>query len=199
MNTKTYLYRFCTSIRDSETKRIKRYIRRVKVIKLANNKYHLLCLKYEFEDPNAITLVRKIAYVFDEVIVELNSEMKITQLNNSKALQGRWEKTKLELLKNNSGKVVTDYIQSVNETIYNKERLAKFLETDKMYGLFFKSLWLKDNIEDLEQMEVTRKADNRTVIEQKDAVHKKYIYYNTLLKECFEIKNNRQYEILWLG
>lgn len=199
MEQKASIYRFCTTIKHKETKRTIKYIRRVKATSLEPNIYHLFCLKYEFHNPSAIALVRKVAYVFDEVIIELDTNKKIINIKNSKAIQKRWEKTKQDLLKNNSGPAVKTYLQTVNKTIYKEGSLFSFLESDKMYGLFLKSLWLIENKAILDKMEVIETADNQTIIEQKASVHKKYIYKNSLLKECYEIKDNKQYDILCLG
>jgi|SRR5690554_4783328 len=193
------IYRFSTSIYDNKTKRTKQYVRRVKVIQLAENEYRLLCIKYEFDTPTAIALVRKVAYLFDEIILELDKDKNIVRIKNVPSIQKRWEKTKQILLKDHSGKAVQNYFNIVNSTIYNNQRLYKFLESDKMYGLFFKSLRLLKNNKSIKHMEVSKSEDKLILQELNDSNKKKYIYENHLLKECYEINDNIRHEILLLG
>ena len=73
-----------------------------------------------------------------------------------KKLQDKWERLKSELQKDHTGYVFDNYLHSVDLTVYNKEKLIAFLESDKMYGLFFKGFWLYDNIDQIPQYTVHR-------------------------------------------
>ena len=200
------LYRFSTTVHDENPKLQKIYIREVSVsqlnVKNGATKFQLLCKKYKFEDPHITPLIRKMTYVFDVLMVAVNPDGRITAIENEKEMKKKWERLKEELQKDHGGYVFENYIHSVDLTIYEKEKLIAFLESDKMYGLFFKSLWMLDNIDEMSSHYKVMKTQSTTKLAKRissDLQNEQYIFQDNNLKECLKKNNHIQYEILCLG
>lgn len=198
-------YRFSTTVQDENLSLNKQYIREVSVKQLnfrnEETKFQLLCKKFSFMDPHITPLIRKTAYVFDVLMVTVSSNGRIKAIENEKEIQGKWERLKIELQKDHAGYVFENYLHSVDLTVHNKAKLIAFLESDKMYGIFFKSLWLYDSIDQINQytvsrpkniLGITKKTNDKLQSEQ-------YIYQQDYLHEGIKIDNHIQYEILCLG
>lgn len=198
-------YRFSTTVQDENLNVSKLYIREVLVSQLnfrdEATRFQLLCKKYKFDDPQITPLICKTAYIFDVLMIKVAPNGSIIAVENAKELQNKWERLKAELQKDHAGYAFENYLHSVDLTIYDTEKLITFLESDKMYGLFFKGLWLNDDEERMVQykiqkaentMELTKKASDKLQSEQ-------YSYRDNILTECSKINNHIQYDILCLG
>lgn len=200
------LYRFSTTIQDENKSFHKCYTREVLVSQLQfrkkTTKFQFLCKKYTFQDSQSTAFIRKIAYVFDVLQLVINREGRIVNVENVKQLQRKWERLKAVLKKNHGGPDFENYLQHIDFTIYDNEKLFDFLESDKMYGVFFKGLWMCDKIDDLSSQYIVQK--NKEVLKLTERTNQntqgqQYIFHNHVLHECIKINNHLQFEILCLG
>ena len=85
-------YRFSTTIQDENPSLNRQYIREVSVRQLnfrnEKIKFQLLCKKYRFADPHITPLIRKIAYVFDVLMVTIAPDGQIITVENEKKITG---------------------------------------------------------------------------------------------------------------
>lgn len=199
------VYRFSTTFQDEDLKDQKLYVRNVLVHQLDTKKgitrFQLLCEKYEFDDPYCMAFIRKTAYLFDELIVSINLDMRIIDIENARSLQKRWEQLKAEIRQNHAGSEFENYVQSIDSTIYDKEKLISFLESYKMYGLFFKGLWIRNNLHQMPSDMIWRDESIIKVTkgEEDESIYEQYIFQDDLVLECLKKENDLQYEMLCLG
>lgn len=183
----------------------KRYTRTVQISQLNNQahakRYQLLCKKFKFEDPHSTAMIRRTAYVFDILQVRVNINGEIETVENVKQLQNKWESAKAALRKDHIGDDFENYLHTIDLTMYDKDKLLAFLNSDKMYGPFFQGLWLYDNREQIEfawmkasdtRLRFRHRTEDRVIDEQ-------YIFEKTVLMDYFKISEDLQHEILCLG
>lgn len=200
------LYRFSTTVQDENGKLQKCYTREVLVSQLQfrkeTTKFQLLCKNYTFKDPHITAFIRKTAYVFDVLLLTIDYDGRIVNIENTKQLHIRWERLKAVLKKKHGGSDFENYLQHIDLTIYDNEKLFDFLESDKMYGVFFKGLWMCDKIDDLSLQYIVQK--NKEVLKLTERTNQntqgqQYIFHNHVLHECIKINDHLQFEILCLG
>ena len=144
-------YQLSTQLRNKKGQIQKTFTRDIKILDVQvldnRTKYHLFVLKFGFEDPKFQQFLKKIAYVFDEIEVWIDQEGHIVEVVNPEKIQQRWIKAKSKVLEENGGKVLLDYLQTVEETVYSNEELIAFLEIDKMFGVFFRGMTLGNQLD----------------------------------------------------
>lgn len=142
-------YSFSSYVKGETKAKDNTYDRIVNVYKsidsAQNIKYSFYCMKFDFQGPNNLPYIRKIAYMFDEITVFVNRKGEITDVTKPEDMDKRWQETKAKILQNYGGKAITDYLKQVEETISDKEKLTASLQTDNMYGLFIKGLSEMEN------------------------------------------------------
>lgn len=200
------LYRFSSSSYDERFKVHKHYVREVKVYQLNFprewNTYRLYCKHFIFDDPYITTLIRKIAYVFDVLTLRLGLDNQLLAVENKEEVQRKWDKTKADLQRNHQGLGFDRYIQSIDDMLNADDKLLSFVSSKEMYGLFLQGLRLQMNsslTSDYQQIEhirdrtiLTNRKDDNSIVEQ-------YVLQHNAVIEGFQIQDNTQYELLWIG
>lgn len=152
VNQEVSHYIFSTLTTDhTNLKRLKEnsFVRKVEVIYLgqlkSNSIFQLLCIAVDFSGDHLedAPLLRKISYVFDEVVVSVNAAGNIVQVNNHNEILKRWQDTKAVLQKETEGSIVLDFFDTMDRLMSNTEELIRFLSENKMYGLYFNGYWGK--------------------------------------------------------
>ena len=168
------------------------------------NTYLLYCIKYGFDDPEFQPFLKKIAYLFDEIIVIVNNNGKIISIDkkNISEIEKRWEVTRKKILEGNSGKVLLDYLQTIDKTIKNNDLLYEFLQNDNMYGMLFNGMV---NYENQIKQSKNKKPLKTIKISSKPPISgEKYSFQNGILIEAQKTekktKNTKlRYELFYNG
>jgi hypothetical protein len=162
---KTQLYRFETIITDFSNKRrvVERvFTRDVELIYLGKKKelfvFDVFTKKIAFSSNQIIEneqLLKEAAYTFDEIEMGVNDKGQIVVVYNLIAMKHRWEATKFELIKDNLGYELDDFLSIISNVLKDEEQLISFLNTNKMFGLYFHGLFGKN---DMREVPKTRKT-----------------------------------------
>ena len=167
VNQEVSHYIFSTLTTDfTNLKKLKEtsFVRKVEVIYLgqlkSNNIFQLLCTAVDFHGDylEDASLLRKICYVFDEVVVSVNAAGNIIQVNNHVEILKRWQDTKAVLEKETEGYIVSGFFDTMDRLMCNTEDLIRLLSENKMYGLYFNGYWGKHHNQTprLKQLDDTR-------------------------------------------
>ncbi|WP_443937011.1 hypothetical protein [Pedobacter sp. MW01-1-1] len=198
-------YRFSTTICHENPRLCKRYTREVLVqqlhLKKGETTFQFLCKYYEFDDPHVSVLVRKMAYLFDILLLTIDKEGHILTVENESKLQEKWELLRAALQKEHAGSAWDNYLYSINQILYDSEKLIAFLESNHMYGIFFKGLWLYNHAENEAEYVVERSKFSLSISHQSNhpAKNVTYLFQNNILTEGLILNNHLQYEVLCLG
>jgi hypothetical protein len=208
---KTLLYRFETIITDFSNKRrvVERtFTRDVELIYLGKKKelfvFDVFTKKITFNSNQTIEnerLLKEAAYAFDEIEMGVNDKGEILTIYNLMAMKHRWEETKFEIRKDNFGYELDDFLSTISNILNDEEQLVSFLNTNKMFGLYFHGLFGKNDmyevpktriaiIPEFDGIEITEQiwTDNRIprfVIEAKKniGIEKKIVSKNDQVKK----------------
>lgn len=197
------LYRFSVTINNDKLQKC--YSREVSIRQLTfkrkTTKFQLLTKKYSFDDPQITALIRKTAYLFDILFLTLDPDHKIISIENEVEVQKRWEKLKKELKPNHTGAAFKNYLQTMDNTLYNTKKLIAFLERDKIFGLFYKGLRLIENHKAHTYYTAVNTKNSLKLLKNTNTESRKelYTYWNGQLIEAYKKYNHIQYEILCLG
>ena len=193
------LYHFQSSTENGESF----FLREVTIIISKYNdtdvsQYQLLCTKYVYDKERIDIWLRKIIYLFDNLILSVNRNGMITDILNIADVQNRFLSMKIELLKNHNAPEFLEYIEQIEILFKNKENVIKYLSQDKMYGLLFNGLWQVK--ESTEYYSVTKEVSNViTIYYKKDNAIEEFIFRDNMIIEATKINLNQQYELLWVG
>ena len=193
------LYHFKSSTENGESF----FLREVTIIISKYNDtdvshYQLLCTKYVYDKERIDIWLRKIIYLFDNLILSVNRNGMITDILNIADVQNRFLSMKIELLKNHNAPEFLEYIEQIEILFKNKENVIKYLSQDKMYGLLFNGLWQVK--ESTEYYSVTKEVSNViTIYYKKDNAIEEFIFRDNMIIEATKINLNQQYELLWVG
>ena len=109
----------------------------------------------------------------------------------------RWQETKEKILLSYSGSAITKYLEQVEETINNKQKLTDFLQSDAMYGFLLKGLSQINNPDQLSKIKFNKKEDLKTITPKsssKDDKEEFVIKKKTLIKAA-KVNESVRYEI----
>ena len=187
--TDSLTYNFSSYVKGADKTKDNTYIRKVNIYKSDISdqiiKYTFLCMDFKFEGPNNVSYIRRVAYVFDEITVLVNPSGKIIDVIKPEDMDTRWQETKEKILLSYSGSAITKYLEQVEETINNKQKLTDFLQSDAMYGLLLKGLSQINNPDQLSKIKFNKKEDLKTITAKslsKDDKEQFVIKKNTLIK-----------------
>lgn len=216
---------FCTDYTNIKRPKESSFLREVEIIYLGELKSHavfqLLCMVVEFKGDTLqdVSLLRKINYVFDEVIVLADQQGNIVEVNNHREILKRWTDTKTKLLEELEGDAIFNYFNTIDAMMDSKEKLISFLGSKDMYGLYFNGYWGKHhpasprsvNVDhgDIGPMEVFESDRKERGIElrfgqqESDEYKGRFHYQNHQLMEAVlelsESDNVIKYKVLCLG
>ncbi|MFT4093787.1 MAG: hypothetical protein QM640_09100, partial [Niabella sp.] len=128
------VYRFRSSViaRDiNEREFIKEvYNRKVKLFFLGIDSglymYHLFTVLFDFDPEHTPQYIRKIAYIFDEVVLLSDGAGTIRKVVNAEKLKKKWLITRDALQKNHTGTAITLYFNAVDELLSDHKKLCSF-------------------------------------------------------------------------
>lgn len=227
MEVNNYIFSTVTT-NYSNLKRLKEnsFVRSVEVIYLGqlkvNSIFQLLCTAVDFSGDNLedAPLLRKISYVFDEVVVSVDVAGNIVQVNNHNEILKRWLVTKAALQKDTEGIAVSNYFDTMDRLMRDTEELIRFLSENKMYGLYFNGYWGKHHnhtpqlkklddarTEQIEVFEFERKESGvelqTTLLNNDELYNGRYLYQDHQLMEAAlelnELDHRIKYNVLCLG
>ncbi|MFZ4863349.1 hypothetical protein ACL9RF_14320 [Sphingobacterium sp. Mn56C] len=199
------LFRFVTMLPGPGEKRFKRHIREVSVhqLQFKNNglQYLLLCKKFFFDDSEISAIIRNTAYVFDCLHLDMDVMHRIIAIKNIAEIQRKWERQREIFRKNHAGDAFEQYVGMLDERVYVEEKLIAFLESDTMYGLFFQSLRLCDNIEERSMYKVQHAAHKIMLCSGTagTAAYEQFVFEKGWPMESLKIVDTLQNEVLCLG
>lgn len=197
------LYRFSTCDYDEEFKKVKHFVREVRVIQMHFPKdwvtYKFYCKRFIFDEKSTTVLMRKVAYIFSVLSVRVDLNGTPILIDNLKQLQTKWEKTKADLQRNHRGEVFESFMLTIDETLNNQEKLLAFVSNNKMLGLFIKQLVFNDSVKN--ENFILNEIKNRKVYTKSlsETQYEKFIFQNEEFLEAIIKQNNLQYELLWIG
>lgn len=198
-------YRFSSDSYDEQYKIQRRYIREVKIYQVhfprEYNTYRLYCKRYVFDDPYCTALIRKVAYVFDVLTLKVSLDNQLLSIDNMDEIKVKWDKTKEDLQRNHRGDEFDRYMSSIDDMLNNPDKLIAFTSSDKMYGLFLKSLVIQQNVDEsaYRSVRVVRNRKVLTNIGEDNRLLEQVVIENGKVIEFFQVIGNTQYELLWIG
>lgn len=235
---KIYQYNFSAEITNliSPNKGWQKTIKRdVEIIYLGRKEglhfYQVLTIKINLSSnktfPN-LPLLKKIVYIFDYIEVGTNNKGLIQKIFNIADLKLRMQKIKTLLEIDNTGVAFMKLFESISELLQNEKKLIQFLESYKMFGLYFnglnksyqeakaKSIIKTRVLDDLDQIQVqeeitcTESNNNLHFTVNKISKEQQIIKYNGLYKNEYnqltigfmEIETeekNIKYNVSWVG
>lgn len=144
-------------------------------------KYSVHTLKFHFpKKANTLQyILKKIAYLFDELELGVDDDRKICKVYNLSTLKSQWQFICLELLEENRGYAIEDYCTQISNLLSKEDKLIDFLHQKEMLGMFF-------NIHNGVVQEGQFYYDDNQVLEEG---------FSELKKDNYYIK----YSILWFG
>lgn len=190
-------YKFTTTFYEKEQE-IK-YNRTVKITQIPYSKenlfaFDLFCEKIEYKVSKIYFFMKKVALVFNNIIIFADKSGTIINIYSHKQIQKKWQKAKTSILNDHQGEEVHSFVQTVDSVVNDKKALISFLESDLMYGLFFNKRWEQLNHKCNTN---SSKFFNEIIID--DLPHYKFLYRGTLLQEVKKRKSNQLYEVLCQG
>ena len=141
IGTRSYEYVSKIEFREKNIKSI--FSRKIKIfhtgVVAGKHRFQLLTLNFsEIGDQSESTsLLRKISYLFDNVVVSVDNSMRIEKVNNLNDLFNRWLYIKEEISRTYKGFAVENYFNTIDYLLKNPVRLIEFFHEYKMFGLFF--------------------------------------------------------------
>lgn len=93
----------------------------------------------------ATDFLRRLNYKYDWIQVEISNNGKIAEVNNLEKLRANWLELKASLLKNYSGKVVDDHLNSITKDFKNDKHFEDIFSQYSEYGLLFPPIPQKHN------------------------------------------------------
>ncbi len=149
--------------------------------------YQLLVLDFIFsDDGNAMgMLLRKAAYLFDNLIIGIDRKGKMVKIINKEQISGRWNAIREAILADVQGAAAYAFIEKIEQCITQEDQLIRFLEDDKMYGLYFNGYKkLLDTLEKQKKTEFLHPEPDRP------GEIPVFIYQNNVLIEGFSEKRD---------
>lgn len=229
-------YHFSTETRNLEKEKDWQKIeRKVEIIYLGKQEdfrlYQILTTKIILTSneafPNKALLI-KIGYVFDYVQVGVNDKGFIKKIFNIHDLKFRMQEIKKHLQKDHYSEVFLHFLNSIDALLQDEKKVIEFLQSFKMFGLYFNGLRKKFQetipklivkpriLDDFGQLEIQEEIifvennNNYTfTVREKSEEQKtekyKGIYkteYNQLLVGFIEVESketNIKYNLSWVG
>lgn len=104
-----------------------------------NSLHQILTLDVEFsEEVNTVNqILKKIAFLFDELELEVSKNNQILKVLNISSIQKRWIELQIEILSKNQGYELEQYCKNISDVLKDEERLIKFLSQYNMLGMLF--------------------------------------------------------------
>jgi len=125
----------------TDDNRYKRILNIYKSVDSAQNiKYSFYCMQFDFQGPNNLPYIRKIAYMFDEITVFVNSNGEITDVKKPEDMDKRWLETKAKILQNYGGYAITNYLKQVEEVIADKKKTDCFFANRQYVRIIYKRI-----------------------------------------------------------
>lgn len=137
------IFQYSTEIYLEESKKQIFNCRKLKISHLGKvegkHRFQIITLNIDVKNTEKrnTRLLKKISYLFDDVMVEADEILRIKKVINQSKLISRWKNLKLDLLNSYKGDAVEHYFKTIDNVLENEELLIEFLHEHKMFGLFF--------------------------------------------------------------
>jgi hypothetical protein len=152
-------YRFTTRTIESFNSKHsieKKIIRDVELTYMGKRKglfvFHLLTTKVALNSNRGIRnakLLKEDFFAFGNIVIGVNEKGEIVKIYNLKEMQDRWEKSKRELRKDYMGYEFNVFVTDISNVLRNEEKTLLFLNSKKMFGLYFHGLFGKNDIKEV--------------------------------------------------
>lgn len=139
----TRSYEYISKIEYGEKNLQRIFSRKIKIfhkgIVAGKHRFQLLTLNFseKGDQSESTSLLRKISYLFDCVVVSVDNNMRIEKVINLNKLNDRWLYIKKEISKTYKGFAVENYFNTIDNLLKSPEELIEFFHEYKMFGLFF--------------------------------------------------------------
>lgn len=137
------MFQYSTDIYMEESQKRVLNCRKLKISHLGKvegkHRFQIITLDIDIRNTEKrnIRLLKKLSYLFDDVLVEVDEILRITKVINQPQLINRWKNLKLGLLSAYKGESVEHYFKTIDDVVENEKMLIEFLHEHKMFGLFF--------------------------------------------------------------
>lgn len=104
-----------------------------------NNLYQVLTLDFKLyqEENSNDQLLKKIAFLFDELELEISDQNRIEKVINLPLIKERWALLKHEILIENQGNTIYQYSDFISQMLEDETKVISFLNQLKMLGMIF--------------------------------------------------------------
>jgi hypothetical protein len=170
-------YRFTTRTIDSSDSKqtIEKKISREAELTYIGKKdffiFHVLLVKVVINSNGGVRnerLLKEDLFAFGIIVIGVNEKGEIAKIYNLKEMQDRWEKRKRELRKDYSGYEFEVFLHDNSNVLRNEEKVISFLNSKKMFGLYFHGLFGKNDISEMpkKRTEAIFDFDNDAITEE---------------------------------
>ena len=181
----TQFYRFATKKTDLSNKSHlveKSFIREVEITYLGRKKelliFDVFTSNIVFDSNQNIANKRlslESAYIFYDLEIGVNNTGEIVEIFNLNEIENHWKSTKLELQKDNLGYELDIFFETISNILKEKEKVISFLNSRKMFGLYFNGLFGKNDLNQAPRKQKTTVAEFDNIILLEEIYIKKNI------------------------
>lgn len=227
--TGVYHYQFKTEITNTTTLQTNISNKKLSIFYQGtikeHHRYTIVCTANDFlgDNPEANFILNQLSHLFYIVTVHVNEEGTITAIHNHKHIQSIWEKRRANIVKENKGLILSNYLVTIDSIVNYKTNMIAFLKEYNMYGLLFNGSLghYEPGIEKYKKIETENLSwEEKTKAHQEQGTEKKirlkrntyqetktcssnYYYQNNYLKEIEAqvktIDHQIKYSLLCLG
>jgi len=87
------------------------------------------------------TMFKKMAYVFDELMLWADGHGTLTTIHNLPFVQYRWENIREQLMLDFEGEFFEWHVAFMDDMMTDHDKVLRYLSTPSMYGLYFNGCW----------------------------------------------------------
>lgn len=136
-------------------------------------------------------LLKKLGYVFDYLELGVSNKGQIEKVFNQKEVLLRFQEIKKQIEKDHYGQELQRVFQSISRTIESEQKLIAFLQSYKMFGLYFSGLYVpfQSKLSELITRKISLQDFENQLIEEK-IINKDDFTFDISLNEPAETINN---------
>lgn len=137
------LYTYSSEVFDHQNKQFTVFTRKIRIIHLGKisgkHRFQLITLEFDTGNTEQVNskIIKKLSYLFDDIIVTVDETMAIDKVINNAELLIRWELIKEKISKTYKGAEIENYFIALDQILNNEKELIQFFQEYKMFGLFF--------------------------------------------------------------
>lgn len=137
------LYTYSSEVFNIKNKQLTVFNRKIRIIYLGKisgkHRFQLITLEFETGNTEQVNskIIKKLSYLFDDIIVTVDETMAIDQVINVPELLARWLLLKEKISETYKGAEIENYFITIEQILNDRKELIQFFQEYKIFGLFF--------------------------------------------------------------